>query len=153
MKEIGWSKTGDVETQHAKDSDMSPSMTVDEAIEEIRDLSYGLTPTHKSDLEKNIRWKFDPNNLSRVARALELMLDSGELEEDEEEVIHHNLDIDTKEVRNMVEIKVEKTFRAGGKEYEEGETYEVSQKIADAVERKGYASEKLGERKKRPNST
>ena len=91
MKGIEWSETKGVETQHARGSDLAPDITVDEATKKIRNLIYGTTPIHKSELEKRIKWEFDPNNLSRVARALELMFNSGELEEDEEGVIYMTL--------------------------------------------------------------
>jgi len=146
MKEIEWSKTGDVETQHAAGSDLIPDKSVEECIKEVRDLVYGVAPIHRSEFEKRINWEFDPSNLSRVAKALELMFDSGELEEDEERVVYYDSDIDTKEVMNMVEIEVHETFKAGGETYEEGKTYEVNQELADKAESAGYASEKIGKK-------
>jgi len=146
MKGIEWSKTGGVETQHATGLDLIPDKTVEEYIKEVRDLVYGVAPIHRSEFEKRINWEFDPNNLSKAARALELMFDSGELEEDEEGVVYYDSDIDTKEVMNMVEIEVHETFKAGGETYEEGKTYEVNQELADKVESAGYASEKIGKK-------
>jgi len=144
-KKIEWSETKGVETQHGKGSDLVPDLSVEEVIGEIRDTVYLLGPLHESELDEEIESDFDPNNLSRVARALELMFDSGELEKDEEGVVFYNSDIDTEEVMNMVEIEVHKTFKAGGETYEEGETYEVPQELADKAEAGGYATEKLEE--------
>jgi len=145
VKEIEWSKTKGVETEH-KSSGLVPDISVEEAIGEIRDLIRPIAPVHGSEFQERIQWEFDPNNLSKVGRALELMFDSGELERDEEGVVFHKSDISTEEVMNdMVEIEVHETFRAGGKEYEEGETYDVNRKLADKAESAGYASEKLEE--------
>jgi len=138
MKGIEWSETKGVETQHARGSDLAPDITVDEATKKIRNLIYGTTPIHKSELEKRIKWEFDPNNLSRVARALELMFNSGELEEDEEGVIYYDSETDAKEVMNMGKLMVNDSFKdpQTGEILEEGKDYDVPQQVSEEVAKK-----------------